>query len=85
MLKADNLVICCWVVWVVISLMALSGCSTHTITITEYSAESPLFTSATVGGCTIDADEEVVPGDLTVSYQGEKCTVEYQSGGQGGL
>ena len=56
----------------------LTGCSvqpTKIIRITEYAAESPLTSAATVGGCSVESTEESPV--VSMRYEGDKCQVEY--------
>ena len=74
---ASGCVVICGILGIIAALF-LSGCTavdTKVIRITEYAAESPLMSSATVGGCSIETSDE--PPAVSVEYEGDKCNMSY--------
>lgn len=56
----------------------ITGCSvqpTKIIRITEYAAESPITSAATMGGCSVESSEE--SPIVSILYEGDKCQVSY--------
>ena len=78
MKNAGKCVVICGFLGLILAMVLVSGCSvqpTKLIRITEYAAESPLTSAATVGGCSVESTEESPV--VFMSYEGNKCRMEY--------
>ncbi len=60
----------------------LAGCANAplVVRVLEYDAGGGMLRDATLGGCSVMTSENEVAGELVLTYNGEKCSVDYATG-----
>jgi len=67
-------------------LVFLTGCSSiqiendKMVRVIEYGAQADLVGDGQVGGCKVQTSDFPIEGNLILTYDGEKCDVEYSRG-----